>query len=462
MPHAGFGLGGGVPYQCPPFAENPGFLGLDAQSMAVFAQTFSRYLSQVAAAPVQTMAPNAGWPLLAPQWHSEVQVLSVTVEGIGNAYQLAEEDLRKVFCRYGNVQQVCVAEAGTTAEIRFELLGEAQAATADLNGRFLNSLGGTLRVTAAPVRLPTAGAVGALVPPPAAASAAAFQAAIASPSPAPMAMTTPQAMFAAATAPQAASQASTALASACAADASAEKDPAPGSQAGAAGPSEQRTPEKGFRKHTCRFLIGVDNDKDFQLVRRIIGTKGAHMKKIVKQTDAKLRLRGVGSGYLEGSSQKESSEPLQLCVSCMSSEGYHTAVALVEELLESVYQDYSAFCKEHGMQDTRSQPSVKQVQGDSPSSCDSPESAKKEGRRRGRRGRAGKNAENAADSLLSAPSEEEIILMIDARNEARRQCHFTEADRIRDALHKRGVALMDEPGARGKGSEVTTWRYWRD
>merc|ERR1719163_2687639 len=66
---------------------------------------------------------------------------------------------------------------------------------------------------------------------------------------------------------------------------------------------------KGVRKYTCRFLIGIENDKDFQVARRLIGPKGANMKKIVRQTDAKLRLRGVGSGYFEGAGQKESPEP---------------------------------------------------------------------------------------------------------------------------------------------------------
>merc|ERR1719407_20363 len=105
---------------------------------------------------------------------------------------------------------------------------------------------------------------------------------------------------------------------------------------------------KGVRKYTCRFLIGIDNDKDFQVVRRIIGAKGSNMKRIVKQSEAKLRLRGVGSGYFEGAGQKESNEPLQLCVSCTSADGYKTATRLVEELLAKVYADYRKFCNEKG------------------------------------------------------------------------------------------------------------------
>merc|ERR1719405_201206 len=104
---------------------------------------------------------------------------------------------------------------------------------------------------------------------------------------------------------------------------------------------------KGVRKYTCRFLIGIDNDKDFQVVRRIIGAKGSNMKRIVKQSEAKLRLRGVGSGYFEGAGQKESSEPLQLCVSCTSSEGYRGAVQQVEELLKRIYEEYKQYCRDN-------------------------------------------------------------------------------------------------------------------
>lgn len=69
------------------------------------------------------------------------------------------------------------------------------------------------------------------------------------------------------------------------------------------------------RKWTARYDIQVDPDEQFQITRRIIGTRvkrssqqtllqGANMKKINQMTGAKLRLRGQGSGYLEGSSRQ--------------------------------------------------------------------------------------------------------------------------------------------------------------
>ncbi|KAF4749826.1 hypothetical protein FOZ63_006502, partial [Perkinsus olseni] len=109
----------------------------------------------------------------------------------------------------------------------------------------------------------------------------------------------------------------------------------PGRQSTAAGPP--------IRKYTCRFDIGIENDREFQVARRIIGQKGANMKKIVGMSNAKLRLRGQGSGYLEGAARVESPDPLHLCISCLTKEGYDKAVAETAKLLKKVYSDWRDF-----------------------------------------------------------------------------------------------------------------------
>jgi len=100
------------------------------------------------------------------------------------------------------------------------------------------------------------------------------------------------------------------------------------------------------RKFTCRFDVGIQNERIFQVARRIIGSKGANMKKIFKDTGAKLRLRGQGSGFLEGTSQQESPEALHLCVSAKKIDEYQLAVRKIEELLQGVYREYRAHCKQ--------------------------------------------------------------------------------------------------------------------
>lgn len=55
--------------------------------------------------------------------------------------------------------------------------------------------------------------------------------------------------------------------------------------------------------------------------------------------------------------------------------------------------------------------------------------------------------------------EQTILRLIEARNKARKELNFKEADRIRNYLKAKGIALMDEKGARGKGVEVTSWKF---
>jgi len=199
-----------------------------------------------------------GWPV------------TVSVEGIGFSYQLTNDDLYKVFSRYGNVTHVDVMlPEGNSAHVFFAAYEEASRAIASLDGKELAGVKGHLRVSWG--QLPVLGAGG----------------------------------------------------------------PYPG---------EGRSSIEPLRKFTCRFEIGIENDKDFQVARRIIGQKGINMKNIVARTDAKLRLRGKGSGYLEGLARQESQEPLHLCVSCTNRRGYAEAARMVSELLDHVYEDYRHYC----------------------------------------------------------------------------------------------------------------------
>lgn len=61
----------------------------------------------------------------------------------------------------------------------------------------------------------------------------------------------------------------------------------------------------------------------------------------------KLRLRGIGSGYKEGPDNKESNEPLHLCVSAKNLKVYKLACNAVEKLLNKIYEDYLAYLKKN-------------------------------------------------------------------------------------------------------------------
>ena len=66
----------------------------------------------------------------------------------------------------------------------------------------------------------------------------------------------------------------------------------------------------------ARTDTGLEDDEEFCLVKRILGKGGNNMRRIAEDCNAKVRLRGIGSGFLEGAEGKEANMPLQLNVRC--------------------------------------------------------------------------------------------------------------------------------------------------
>ena len=115
------------------------------------------------------------------------------------------------------------------------------------------------------------------------------------------------------------------------------------------------TEDKIQGKYTCKYEILIENDSEFQIARKLIGSKGINMKKIINECKiegeietVKLRLRGKGSGYKEGPQNKESDEPLHLCISSRTKEELNKASFLVNKLLDKINEEYKLFCKKFG------------------------------------------------------------------------------------------------------------------
>eukprot|EP00929_Paragymnodinium_shiwhaense_P072264 TRINITY_DN36679_c0_g1_i1.p1 TRINITY_DN36679_c0_g1~~TRINITY_DN36679_c0_g1_i1.p1 ORF type:complete len:487 (-),score=125.59 TRINITY_DN36679_c0_g1_i1:269-1729(-) len=390
--------------------------------------------------PMMPMASYASPGVVA----SAEPVVQVSVEGMKFQYQLTEDDIHKVFRRYGTVKRVSVNEAASSAMVVFDKTSDAQAAMNDLDNKVLTGLDGTLRITWVSQPPPTA---------------------------------SPYASMPFATAGLLQGGQASHLANW---QPSGHAIQAAASNAMVGGEDNSQF-GKNSAKYTGRFLIGIENDKDFQVARKLIGPKGSNVKRIWQATSAKLRLRGVGSGYLEGAGQKESSEPLQLCISCTTQEGYDMAKAQVEALLKGIYEEYRHHCRQKGMPapDLQINLSESRLTNKPPGPMmgagapmmpasngkgsgaaaglrkDNKRDKKGAGKRSGQRVGDGDRGTPGPD----APSVEEIENLINERNQARKSHNFEEADRIRQLLETQGVKLMDEPGGRGKGADVTTWQY---
>jgi hypothetical protein len=113
-----------------------------------------------------------------------------------------------------------------------------------------------------------------------------------------------------------------------------------------------------YHKYTCKFEIQLQDTGSFKVARKLIGPRGCNMKQILRtctvgcvgpvENTLKLRLRGQGSGFLEGPQKAESADPLHLCISSCYYEKYVLAKQLVAELINNVYNDYKRHCQELG------------------------------------------------------------------------------------------------------------------
>lgn len=104
-----------------------------------------------------------------------------------------------------------------------------------------------------------------------------------------------------------------------------------------------------YFKYVCNFLIQINNDDKFMVTKRIIGKNGCFLKRIIQEScikygdfSTKIRLRGKGSGYIE-MNNKESDEPLMLCISSLNYPTYVNCCSLIEDLLRKIYNDYNDF-----------------------------------------------------------------------------------------------------------------------
>lgn len=198
-------------------------------------------------------------------------------------------------------------------------------------------------------------------------------------------------------------------------------------------------------KYNCKFAVEIDS-KDFPVSRRIIGPKGANMKRIIDACTLghsgnihdiiKIRLRGQGSGHREGPERIESEEPLHICISSHYEDKYKLAVELVEQLLKSVYREYHELCQgKTGPINLKMNENVT--------------------------GRTNRHSAEVVQKLELKPTltAKDVNELVDIRNEARKQCNFALADNIRAMMRAKGVVLVDGKGARGRANEVTTWKH---
>ena len=106
-------------------------------------------------------------------------------------------------------------------------------------------------------------------------------------------------------------------------------------------------------KYVSRYIVQIENEKNFPVTRMIIGNSGKLLRNILVKNcinfgdrTTKIRLRGKGSGYKEGPNNEESKDPMELCISSLNLLSYIKCSNEIESLLRNVYYQYYLYqCK---------------------------------------------------------------------------------------------------------------------
>lgn len=400
--------------------------------------------------------------------------LLVSVEGLTFHYQFAEDDVKKVFSRYGDVKDVLLGPDGGSARVTYANFGMAMCAWKDLNGK------------------PLAGIADAYLKVECPSMSGADQGGIAN--------VWDQAVYGSGYFAHQQGPPPPVTGGVAAAHFASPPN-GPGDMNGMAGPG---------KKYTCRLEIGIENEKEYRVGSKVIQVARKIWQELpsFQNNGGKTRLRGKGVG-----GPHESEEPLALCISCREPQCFEQAVTFAEQQLLRIHEDYKQFCVDRGYPIPELAP-PKAVNDHAHASAPwrKENTGVKGGHEGGEQqqwggnqnngkgghnkgwggGKGGYNQQNNATGVWSHNNQQqnnmngpnnqnnfdinkpqqqggqqphfvrqelsptEVEKQIEDRNEARRNGDFQRADDIRDFLQESGVVLVDHQGRK----ETTQWRYW--
>lgn len=94
-----------------------------------------------------------------------------------------------------------------------------------------------------------------------------------------------------------------------------------------------------------RYKVGIKQEEDFNLMRRLLVPGGGHIKRIAQISGAKLTVRGQGSGLSDASARSEADEPIAVCIWSAYTSSLEKAKYEVVELLGQLQEEYRTHCR---------------------------------------------------------------------------------------------------------------------
>jgi len=99
----------------------------------------------------------------------------------------------------------------------------------------------------------------------------------------------------------------------------------------------------------CQILLHKQHT-GFDLIPMLIGRGGCNMRDIHEKTNAKVRIRGRGSGYFEVEGRREAPVPLMVVVTADKADtiGFKRAVSMTIQKLRHIAERFRQFCEFRG------------------------------------------------------------------------------------------------------------------
>jgi len=106
----------------------------------------------------------------------------------------------------------------------------------------------------------------------------------------------------------------------------------------------------GQVRWTCKVVVQADTfHPDFPYALKIVGPNGANVDHIRQQHGCDVQLRGRSSMTLEPDTGQEMQEPMFLWLTAEDQSKSMTVVEMVKDLLKSVYDEYTNWCRAHNL-----------------------------------------------------------------------------------------------------------------
>jgi hypothetical protein len=106
---------------------------------------------------------------------------------------------------------------------------------------------------------------------------------------------------------------------------------------------EALTPQRKTNNLVKEVLVGVDDDPDFGVVKRVLGHDDEHFKYIATECSVKVILYGHGSPHPTPPSLQDA--PLRVSILAQKQDRLDLAVVLVEDLIQDILEEHQAYIR---------------------------------------------------------------------------------------------------------------------